>query len=294
MKVTVGIPAYNEEANIGKILEAILSQELVKGISISEIIVAADGCTDRTVEIVKEYQQKNNLIKLLYQDKRLGLTFAVNNILKNAKGDILIMTCADTIPTKKVVSYLVSPFFNEKNIGAVVGRAVPVNDPNTMWSYIGHLFFKWNYSPDFLMVDFEAMTAMRKDLLEPIPPNTGISNERYLHKVITDKGFKVIHAPNAIVYSKFPDNLKDFISQRRRNLFRHMQMKRLGMDVPHISPAKGAMVVLKSLTLNPKKMFWLNVAVLLTFYCYILAWLDNIMGKSHAKWEMTESTKKVE
>ena len=48
---SVGITAYNEEENIGHLLEALLGQHL-HTVEIAEIIVVASACTDRTVPIV--------------------------------------------------------------------------------------------------------------------------------------------------------------------------------------------------------------------------------------------------
>ena len=50
---SVGIMAYNEEANIGDAIESILEQRLASG-QITELIVVASGCEDRTAEIVAE------------------------------------------------------------------------------------------------------------------------------------------------------------------------------------------------------------------------------------------------
>ncbi len=47
IRCSVGITAYNEEANIGRLLQAILDQRLYE-VEICEIIVVASGCTDRT------------------------------------------------------------------------------------------------------------------------------------------------------------------------------------------------------------------------------------------------------
>ena len=65
MDVSVGIMAFNEEKNMGRLLKALLSQELKK-VRIEEIIVVSDGSTDKTNEIVKELIEyiNNNLNKI--------------------------------------------------------------------------------------------------------------------------------------------------------------------------------------------------------------------------------------
>jgi len=49
--VSIGIPAYNEEANIGKLLSSLIKQKEA-GFIIKEIIVVSDQSTDKTDEIV--------------------------------------------------------------------------------------------------------------------------------------------------------------------------------------------------------------------------------------------------
>ena len=67
---SVGISAYNEEANIGRLLQEILDQDL-RTVEISEIIVVASACTDRTEEIVRECMQKDRRIRLYTQKRQL-------------------------------------------------------------------------------------------------------------------------------------------------------------------------------------------------------------------------------
>ncbi|MEZ4516212.1 MAG: glycosyltransferase [Chloroflexota bacterium] len=53
VRCSIGIMAYNEEANICRLLDRLLHQRLTT-VEIAEIIVAASGCTDRTEDIVRE------------------------------------------------------------------------------------------------------------------------------------------------------------------------------------------------------------------------------------------------
>ena len=56
IRCSVGITAYNEEANIGRLLQAVMDQRLYE-VEINQIVVVASGCTDRTEEIVREYME---------------------------------------------------------------------------------------------------------------------------------------------------------------------------------------------------------------------------------------------
>ena len=75
IRCTVGVTAYNEEANIGRLLQAIIDQKLYE-VEIADIIVIASGCTDGTEAIVRQFMVKDPRIQLYTQEKREGKTSA--------------------------------------------------------------------------------------------------------------------------------------------------------------------------------------------------------------------------
>ncbi len=60
---SVGIMAYNEEANIGRTIRAVLQQQ-GPSVRIEEVIVVASGCTDRTVPTVTEIALQETRVRL--------------------------------------------------------------------------------------------------------------------------------------------------------------------------------------------------------------------------------------
>jgi biofilm PGA synthesis N-glycosyltransferase PgaC len=68
---SVGVTAYNEQANIGKLLQALLDQELDR-VGITEIVVVASACTDDTIPIVQSFVQRDPRVRLIVQEKREG------------------------------------------------------------------------------------------------------------------------------------------------------------------------------------------------------------------------------
>jgi cellulose synthase/poly-beta-1,6-N-acetylglucosamine synthase-like glycosyltransferase len=87
--VTLIITAYNEEKRIeSKLLNTL---EIDYPREKLEIIVASDGSTDKTNDIVRRYSQKEG-VKLLAFDKRRGKEFAQKDAVAGAKGDVLVFT----------------------------------------------------------------------------------------------------------------------------------------------------------------------------------------------------------
>lgn len=88
-KVSVRIPAYNHEKYIKECIDSVLNQTFQD----FEIIITDDGSSDRTVEIIKEYNDPR--IKLLKHDRNYGLACAIETCLKKATGVYVANLCTD-------------------------------------------------------------------------------------------------------------------------------------------------------------------------------------------------------
>ena len=95
LRCSIGVTAHNEEKNIGECLLA-LQNQLLREVEITEIIVVASGCTDRTHEIVEEIAAADARIRLIVQAERLGKTSAINLFLAQAKEEICVLESGDT------------------------------------------------------------------------------------------------------------------------------------------------------------------------------------------------------
>ena len=87
MKISIIVPAYNEEKYIGKCLESIARQNEKP----DEIIIVDNNCTDKTVEIAKKFGA------IIVKEKKQGMISARNAGFNNAKYEILGRIDADTI-----------------------------------------------------------------------------------------------------------------------------------------------------------------------------------------------------
>ena len=88
--ISVIVPVYNVEKYLGKCLDALVKQTL-KNI---EIICVNDGSTDNSEIIVKEYAQKDNRIRYIYQENQ-GLSGARNTGIKQSKAPYLMFCDSD-------------------------------------------------------------------------------------------------------------------------------------------------------------------------------------------------------
>jgi cellulose synthase/poly-beta-1,6-N-acetylglucosamine synthase-like glycosyltransferase len=116
-KVTIILPTYNEEKIIRERLENIYNQTYPK--ELMEIIIV-DSSNDKTPEIVEAWHKDNKGIKLtLIKEKaRRGKAFALNEALRYANNDIVIIADADALWPENAVCETIK-WFSDPSVGAV-------------------------------------------------------------------------------------------------------------------------------------------------------------------------------
>lgn len=90
-KVSVLIPAYNVEPYIRECMDSVLTQTLQD----FEIICMDDKSTDKTLSILREYEQRDNRIHVYCHEENRGQSCGRNHALKYAVGEYVYMLDAD-------------------------------------------------------------------------------------------------------------------------------------------------------------------------------------------------------
>ncbi len=165
MKVSVIVPAYNEEKYLGKCLEALKNQTLTP----DEIIVVDNNSTDRTSEIAKEARVR------VITEKSQGLTYARNSGFNHAIGDVLLRTDSDTQVPKDWVERM-SKHFEDPEVGRVTGGAVFYK--KWLWPVTNFLIF-WVNEPFGYKALFGPNFALRREVWEKVRDEVHIHDERF-------------------------------------------------------------------------------------------------------------------
>lgn len=286
----MGITAHNEEANIGRLLERVLEQQL-STVVLHEIIVVISGCTDNTEAIVREYARREPRISLLIQEKREGKASAINLFMRHATQPILILCSADVLPELDAIEKLVAPLA-DVNIGMTSCRPVPVNDPQTFMGFGVHLLWELHHQINLNGFKAGEMTAFRK-IFERIPYDTAV-DEASVEPIIRGQGYKVRYVPDAIIYNKGAETVDDFLRQRRRIYAGHLIIKEsLGYAVSTMSGLKILRLLLAHLDWRPKQFVWTWLVVALEMYGRYLGWRDYKAKRDHSVWEIATTTKEL-
>ncbi|MFH1105682.1 MAG: polyprenol monophosphomannose synthase [Candidatus Aenigmatarchaeota archaeon] len=125
------IPTYNERENVGKLIER-LEKIFKKNRIVSEIIVVDDNSPDGTADAVKIFSRKFKNIRLIQRPGKFGLSSAVIDGFKAARGNVLGVMDADfSHPPEKIPE-----MFNKINAGVdlVVGSRYAKGGRIENWS----------------------------------------------------------------------------------------------------------------------------------------------------------------
>ena len=125
--ISVICPIYNEEKYIAKCLDSIIEQDYPK--DDIELLLVDGMSTDRTREVIAEYQKKYSWIKVLDNPKRIA-PCAMNIGIKDSSGEVIIRLDAHVLYPTNYFSVLVNKLQElprAENVGAIC-NTLPVND----------------------------------------------------------------------------------------------------------------------------------------------------------------------
>ncbi|MFF3452105.1 bifunctional polysaccharide deacetylase/glycosyltransferase family 2 protein [Streptomyces sp. NPDC002667] len=221
--VTVIVPAYNEKECIANTLNS-----LARSTHPIEIIVVDDGSEDGTAGIAESLAMPN--VRVLRQENA-GKPAALNNGVRNARHDIVVMMDGDTVFEPDAVRRLVQPFA-DPGIGAVAGNA-KVGNRSTVIGAWQHIEYVMGFNLDRRMYDLlrcmptipGAIGAFRRDAVleaggmseDTLAEDTDITIA--LHRA----GWRVVYEEHAKAWTEAPGSFKQLWSQRYRWSYGTMQ-----------------------------------------------------------------------
>lgn len=218
--VTIGIPAYNEEANIKNTLQSILQQRFA-GFEVVEIMVVSDGSTDKTKEKVKEL--KDERIKFIDSKERLGKPSRQNQIFKAAKGSIIVLFDADVIlASYRTLHYLVQPILKNKNVGLVSGYNIVTPGVNLFQKALNvavqfkERTFSRLRNGDNIYLCAGRLRAFSPEFKKIIVWPDVFNEDPYSYLLCKFNGFGFVYEKRAEVYFQNPSNLRDHRRQSDR------------------------------------------------------------------------------
>ena len=224
------IPAHNEEAVVGNLIESLKNQNYNK--ELYDIYVIADNCTDRTAQVAR------NAGAIVYErfdpeKKTKGFAldwFIKQKIQENADYDALFVFDADNIVDKNFIKNMNKKLCQGED---VVQGYRDIKNPTDSWITSGYALFYWTMHRFYHLARYNVGLSpllngtgfmVRFDVLKPDGWQTKTLTEDIefsLQRII--KGKKLGWATDAIVYDEQPVGFKQSWSQRSRWTVGHMQ-----------------------------------------------------------------------
>lgn len=222
--VSIIITSAHEPQTIGRALKAVLDQDSDQ---ILEILVVSPD--QETILAAKKAAKGHSKVKLL-QDPGQGKPTALNLALSVAKGEILVLTDGDVFIGKNAIDHLLKPF-SDFSVGGVCGQPIPTNRRDTMLGFWAHFLtqaahrIRLEQTQKNNFVELSGyLLAARKGLITLIPPKT-LADDSYISHQIAKKDFQSAYVPKAKVFVKYPTNLPDWFSQKKRSVFEYLGKK---------------------------------------------------------------------
>jgi len=288
-KIAIGICAYNEENNIGRILRNLISQQNLP--QDSKILVVCSGCTDRTPDIVKDFQKIDTRIELITESIRKGKAHALNRIFRMTRksADILVLVNADALPQRGSVELLVSRL-TTSNAGAVFAQPVPFGGFSDFTYGIVRVIWRLHHIISLLQKPKLSgeLCAIRASCLREIPEPVG-TDEPYIDLAIRKQGYEIVYVPEALVFIRCPTNIVDLLKQRKRNWVGHMQLQNstgVKVSTTNFRNILQAVLVLKS-----NEVLYAVLGGFLEMVAYLQAKIIFGKGMVLYAWEPIKSTK---
>jgi len=286
--------AYNEEANIGRTLDAILNQAHSRT-ALTEIIVVASGCTDHTVAVVEALMASEPRIQLLVQQRREGKASAINLFLKHARSSVLVMVGADIIPERDTLEQLCTHFLDD-SVGMVGAHPIPVNDQETFVGHAVHLLWLLHDRMARRSPKLGEVVAFR-NTVESIPTDTAV-DEISIQAAISAQKLSLVYEPEALVYNKGPMTIHDFLKQRRRIHAGHLKIRE---QERYEAPTMNVLPILRELFTStpyvansPRQLIWTLGTIGLEGLARLQGQYDVMRKRSHHVWQAVASTKMLE
>ena len=220
-KVSIIIPAYNEEKSIARTIKSALKLEYPR--NKLEIVIVDDGSSDKTYEFAKKFRSSAHPVIKVFTKKNGGKGSALNKGIAHASGEIIISMDADTFVKPDALKRMVGYFVNEDVMS--VAPSMGVYKPRSFWArivqieYFMGVFLRKSFATmNAIHITPGAFSAYRKSFFEKYGgyETNNLTEDLEIALRIQSKHKVIENAPKAVAYTLSPESFRALLVQRRR------------------------------------------------------------------------------
>jgi len=203
-RISVLVAAYNEDGVLKDKITNLSGVDYQK--DKIEFIFGSDGSTDKTNDILNECRVPN-LRPVIFSNRR-GKAAVLNELVSMAKGDIIVLSDANTFYAPNTISELVK-HFKDPAVGAVCGELI-LESKDQNRGGMQEISY-WNYENTIKRLESDIKTtlgatgavyAIRKVLFKPLPAGKTIMDDFLISLSIIEQGYSIKYEPEARAYEK--------------------------------------------------------------------------------------------
>ena len=229
-ELSVLIPAYNEEGNIGSCLESIKDSDYPA--SKLQIIVIDDASTDGTCAEVEQFKRKNKGLDItLLRGEHKGKSEALNLGLKHSRNELVMSIDADIVLEKDTMRKLAAPL-QEENVAAS-NAVARIREPKSMLEHFQMIEFCLNnlirtsFSRTFKnsIWFFGAVACYKKSMLDEVGgfKTDTLTEDMDICLEMYNKDYNIVTVEDAVMSTKAMPGIRELFRQRMRWYFGALQ-----------------------------------------------------------------------
>ncbi len=219
--VTIVVVACNEGRRIRRRIENL---ERAAYAGRRTIVVVSDGSTDDTVE---QARSASPAVRMVTLPERRGKPAALNHVWPSIETDLVVLADARQRFAPDAIRHLVADFA-DPHVGAVSGQLVlgggddqvcdraAAQGAGLYWRY-ETCIRRWESVVNSSVGVTGAITALRRSLFDPLPPDT-VVDDLLIPLRVMRRGYRVVFEPRARAYDGLPVSAADELARKVRTL----------------------------------------------------------------------------
>ena len=212
LRVSVVACAYNEAQNIEGFLLSVL-RSLQGSFTLQEVICVVSGSTDGTEAIVQEMARRDPRVRPIIQSERTGKAAALSLGLSVARGEVIVVENADTVPLPESLERLVATF-QDPRIHLACSHPVPVPTRPGWVGRIGTALWEVHDRVSRRMPKAGEAFAIRAPAV--MIPWDVEDDDTYVGICAGLRMGSSVYVPEAIILNRVPETVPDYFQQRFR------------------------------------------------------------------------------